>query len=64
MSDITLIKQLAQAVAELDKILEEEVFQKTFCTTCDKDTVSSKADYQSEFTCNTCGSEVKEVNDA
>ena len=39
---------------------EEEIFQKSYCVECKKTTVSSKASYQSEFTCNTCGSEVLE----
>ena len=37
---------------------EEEVFVEAWCVTCKAIKVSSKADYQSEFTCNTCGSEV------
>tara|TARA_A100001388_G_C28322303_1_gene290492 strand:+ start:60 stop:341 length:282 start_codon:yes stop_codon:yes gene_type:complete len=39
---------------------EEEIFQKSYCDECKETTVSSKASYQSEFTCNTCGSEVLE----
>ena len=43
----------------VDEIVEvEEVFQESWCTTCIAIKMSSKADYQSEFTCNTCGSEV------
>jgi len=37
---------------------EEEVFQESWCTNCKAIKTSSKADYQNEFTCNTCGSEV------
>jgi len=34
------------------------VFKQAWCTTCIAIKMSSKAEYQSEFTCNTCGSEV------
>ena len=37
---------------------EQEVFKQAWCTTCIAIKMSSKAEYQSEFTCNTCGSEV------
>jgi transcription initiation factor IIE alpha subunit len=37
---------------------EQEVFKQAWCLTCKAIKISSKADYQSEFTCNTCGSEV------
>jgi len=37
---------------------EEEVFQESWCTNCKAIKTSSKAEYQNEFTCNTCGSEV------
>jgi len=37
---------------------EQEVFKEAWCITCKAIKTSSKADYQSEFTCNTCGSEV------
>lgn len=37
---------------------ESEVFKQAWCTTCKAIKMSSKAEYQSEFTCNTCGSEV------
>ena len=37
---------------------EQEVFKQAWCTTCKAIKMSSKADYQNEFTCNTCGSEV------
>ena len=37
---------------------EQEVFKEAWCTTCKAIKMSSKAEYQNEFTCNTCGSEV------
>ena len=37
---------------------ELEVFQEAWCTSCKAIKTTSKADYQNEFTCNTCGSEV------
>jgi len=40
--------------------IDKEERQKTFCSSCNKITYSSKADYQSEFTCNDCGAEVQE----
>lgn len=43
------------------KVIElNEERQQTHCTSCNKITNSSKADYQSEFTCNECGAEVQE----
>tara|TARA_Y100000389_G_scaffold107179_1_gene104119 strand:+ start:276 stop:434 length:159 start_codon:yes stop_codon:yes gene_type:complete len=35
-----------------------EVFNEAWCTECVAIKYSSKADYQDEFTCNTCGCEV------
>jgi len=40
--------------------LEEEERQQTHCSSCNKITNSSRADYQDEFTCNDCGAEVQE----
>jgi ribosomal protein S27E len=37
---------------------ESEVFKQAWCTRCETTTTCSKADYQNEFTCNTCGSEI------
>ena len=42
----------------MQDLITHEVFQESWCTTCIAIKMSSKADYQSEFTCNTCGSEV------
>ena len=39
---------------------DKEERQKTFCSSCNKITNSSRADYQSEFTWNECGAEVQE----
>tara|TARA_R100001460_G_scaffold20379_4_gene42252 strand:- start:1016 stop:1282 length:267 start_codon:yes stop_codon:yes gene_type:complete len=47
---------LVDEIVQLDD--EEEVFKQAWCTTCIAIKMSSKAEYQSEFTCNTCGSEV------
>jgi predicted RNA-binding Zn-ribbon protein involved in translation (DUF1610 family) len=43
---------------EIIELSEER--QQTYCTSCNKITNSSRADYQSEFTCNDCGAEVQE----
>jgi len=40
--------------------IDKEERQKTFCSSCNKITNSSRADYQDEFTCNDCGAEVQE----
>jgi len=37
---------------------KEEERQQTHCSSCNKITNSSRADYQDEFTCNDCGAEV------
>ena len=42
----------------LDSEQLDEVFQEAWCTSCKAIKTTSKADYQNEFTCNTCGSEV------
>jgi predicted RNA-binding Zn-ribbon protein involved in translation (DUF1610 family) len=43
------------------KIIElDEERQQTHCSSCNKITNSSRADYQDEFTCNDCGAEVQE----
>lgn len=39
---------------------QNEERQQTHCTSCNKITNSSRADYQDEFTCNECGAEVQE----
>ncbi len=39
---------------------QNEERQQTHCTSCNKITNSSRADYQDEFTCNDCGAEVQE----
>jgi hypothetical protein len=41
-------------------ISEEEERQQIHCSSCNKITNSSRADYQDEFTCNDCGAEVQE----
>jgi len=40
--------------------LQEEERQQTHCSSCNKITNSSRANYQDEFTCNDCGAEVQE----
>lgn len=37
---------------------KKEVFVQAWCTDCKAIKMSSKAHYQNEFTCNSCGSEV------
>ena len=49
-------------VTEYDTLtpIKEEERQQTHCSSCNKITNSSRADYQDEFTCNNCGAEVQE----
>ena len=55
---VEIVGNTAIFTAEINYAEEER--QQTHCSSCNKITNSSRADYQNEFTCNDCGAEVQE----